>query len=190
MGNESSNPSSHQHLSTSGSSDSFAPRALDASALNIQSAPLKSVRPAGFWRRFLATLIDGMFVSFVVFPVTMLVNFAGMLALGPAPEQTVALALGLTVFNFFFQMAFTLFYAGWFLSRKGATPGKMALKLRVYQADTSVNLSFWSAGWRETIGKLLSSLTLFIGFIMAGVRKDKRALHDLLFDSRVVHMEN
>ncbi len=165
--------------------------AIDPQALNIHSAPLKVFRPAGFWRRFLASMIDGMFVSVVVFPVTLVVNIAGMYFLTPpSPEQAIAVTAALGVFNFLFQLALTMIYAGWFLSRKGATPGKMALKLRVYNSETSVNVSFWSGALRETVGKLLSGLTLGIGFIMAGLRSDKRALHDLLFDTRVVYMEN
>ena len=38
----------------------------------------------------------------------------------------------------------------------------------------------------ETVGKFLSALILMIGFIMAGFRQDKRALHDLLFRTQVL----
>ncbi|HRK08247.1 MAG TPA: RDD family protein [Pseudobdellovibrionaceae bacterium] len=192
MEGNSNSRDSHQleaHRSSSSESPSRS-TSQDDLALNIHSAPLRVFRPAGFWRRFLASMIDGMFISVVVFPVTLIVNFAGMFILRPAGEEALWVTVALGVFNMVFQLVITMVYAGWFLSRKGATPGKMALKLRVYNSETSVNVSFWSGAWRETIGKLLSGLTLGIGFIMAGVRGDKRALHDLLFDTRVVYMEN
>jgi uncharacterized RDD family membrane protein YckC len=66
----------------------------------------------------------------------------------------------------------------------GATPGKMALGMKVIRADgqpLSVGLSLgrWAASW-------VSCLTLFIGYIIAAFDAQKRTLHDHICDTRVV----
>jgi len=68
----------------------------------------------------------------------------------------------------------------------GQTLGKMALQVRVVSMDGGP-LSFGQSVGRY-FATFLSALTLGIGFIMAGVRPDKRALHDLLARTRVVHL--
>jgi hypothetical protein len=41
--------------------------------------------------------------------------------------------------------------------------------------------------YRETIGKYLSAVFLYLGYIMAGIDREKRAFHDMLADTRVVY---
>ena len=48
-------------------------------------------------------------------------------------------------------------------------------------------LSLIDVIYRETVGKFLSGVILSIGFIMAGIDKEKRALHDMLCDTRVIY---
>jgi uncharacterized RDD family membrane protein YckC len=45
-------------------------------------------------------------------------------------------------------------------------------------------LSLWRAILRE-LGYIVSLLTFGIGYLMAGIRPDKRALHDLIAGTRV-----
>jgi uncharacterized RDD family membrane protein YckC len=68
----------------------------------------------------------------------------------------------------------------------GQTLGKMALQIRVVSMDGGP-LSFGQAVGRY-FAAILSALLLMIGFIMAGARSDKRALHDLLAGTRVEHI--
>ena len=68
----------------------------------------------------------------------------------------------------------------------GQTLGKMALQIRVVSMDGGP-LSFGQAVGRY-FATFLSALILGIGFIMAGVRSDKRALHDLLAGTRVEYL--
>jgi uncharacterized RDD family membrane protein YckC len=62
----------------------------------------------------------------------------------------------------------------------------MALQIRVVSMDGGP-LSFGQAVGRY-FATFLSALILGIGFIMAGVRSDKRALHDLLAGTRVEYL--
>jgi uncharacterized RDD family membrane protein YckC len=47
-------------------------------------------------------------------------------------------------------------------------------------------LSPGKALYRETIGKFLSVLLLFSGYLMVIFRRDKRALHDIMSKSQVL----
>jgi uncharacterized RDD family membrane protein YckC len=70
-------------------------------------------------------------------------------------------------------------------SKKGATLGKMALGIKV--TDMSGNpVSFARASGRY-FGKILSGLTLGIGYIIAGFSQQKQALHDILAKTLVVN---
>jgi len=93
----------------------------------------------------------------------------------------------LTVGSYVISFGIPLFYYVWFYKNKGATPGKMLMRLRVSRADTGTNLTYWRAFFRETIGKFLSAIVLCIGFLLVVFRQDKRALHDLLFNTQVTY---
>jgi uncharacterized RDD family membrane protein YckC len=74
---------------------------------------------------------------------------------------------------------FTVAVSGW-----GTTLGKRLFGLYVIRMDGS------RVGSARALARyllyLLSAVIFFVGFIMAGPRRDKRALHDLVCDTRVV----
>ena len=67
------------------------------------------------------------------------------------------------------------------------TPGKRLMNLRVVPADGNRKLTFVSILYRETVGRFLCGLSIGIGYIMAGVDREKRGLHDMICDTRVVY---
>lgn len=69
----------------------------------------------------------------------------------------------------------------------GTTLGKKLLNLRVVSEDESKKPSFFDILYRETIGRFLSAVILFVGYIMIGVDNEKRGFHDKLSDTRVVY---
>ena len=75
-------------------------------------------------------------------------------------------------------------YETFFIGKMGATPGKMALGLKVVRADGSPVDYARAAG--RFFGKMLSGIILGIGYIMAGFDAQKRALHDMICDTRVI----
>ena len=75
-------------------------------------------------------------------------------------------------------------YEGLFVYKLGATPGKMVLGLRVVRPDGGP-VSLGRAVGRY-FAKMLSAIIMLIGFIMAGFDREKRALHDMLVDTRVI----
>jgi uncharacterized RDD family membrane protein YckC len=71
-----------------------------------------------------------------------------------------------------------------FLSKTGQTPGKKAYGIIVLDATSEKKLSFIRALWRFVA--FLISATLIFGILMPLFRKDKKALHDLLSQSKLV----
>jgi uncharacterized RDD family membrane protein YckC len=146
--------------------------------------------PGGFWRRAMAAMVDCATYSVLSFPVTFLFGFMmGLSSVfsGVDPQHNTTMAVLLTVGSYFISFAIAFLYYGWFYTHKGATPGKMLMRLRIARADTGTNLTYWRAFGRETLGKILSSIVLFIGFLLVLFRQDKRALHDLLFNTQVIY---
>jgi uncharacterized RDD family membrane protein YckC len=136
---------------------------------------------AGFWIRFVAVIIDGV----ILYVAGMLVQLplAGLLK---SPQADMMLmGAGIT---YLIEMAIAATYEGVFVSRFAATPGKMALNLKVVRADGSpVSIE---RAFARYFAKVLSGLILCIGFIMAGFDSQKRGLHDMLCDTRVVKTGN
>ena len=121
--------------------------------------------PAGFWIRFMAYLIDGFGLLFIAaIPAHLAGRPPGMLTL-------VTLILQLVYF--------TVAISGW-----STTIGKYLMGLYVVRPDGS------RVGPGRALARyfayLLSALLLFVGFIMVGLRQDKRGLHDLICDTVVV----
>lgn len=157
-------------------------------------APAGFVRYGGFWLRFVAVIIDGIIVAIPI-GILQAMLFAAMglsmtqLAQNPNPrpdEVFAALApmFGMIGLSALVGMAIACGYEAFFLVKFGATPGKMALGLKVVRPDGS-GLSAGRAIGRY-FGKLLSGMILYIGYIMAGFDVQKRALHDMICDTRVI----
>ena len=69
----------------------------------------------------------------------------------------------------------------------GTTVGKRLMNLRVVPADRSQKLTFVDVLYRETVGRFLCGISIWIGYIVIGVDKEKRGFHDMLCDTRVVY---
>jgi uncharacterized RDD family membrane protein YckC len=157
-------------------------------------APAGYVRYGGFWMRFVAVIIDAIIMA-IPMGILQGVLFAVMgLSLSqiaqnpnPRPEEVfAALApmFGLIGLSALVGMAVACGYESFFLVKFGATPGKMAMGLKVVRPDGS-GIDVGRAIGRY-FGKLLSGMILYIGYIMAGFDAQKRALHDMLCDTRVI----
>jgi len=145
------------------------------------AAATTSLSYAGFWVRVGAAFLDGL----LLIVVNMFVGIVLPLALAANASVTAAVPV-VFVLTWLFQMAIAITYETWFVGRHGATPGKMALKLRIVRPDGSP-LTYARAFGRHW-GKFLSSITLLIGYIIAAFDSEKRALHDRICDTRVVRV--
>ncbi len=146
-------------------------------------------RFGGFWIRVLARMIDGA-ILWAFFLVLIFIWEAAMRRILFNPTRATASDF-VTVWAGFgviylLSTAALFVYESWFLSRRGATPGKLAVGLRVVRADGG-SLSLKRSMGRSLAYLLNSMVPLAIGFIMAGLDEEKRALHDRICDTRVVY---
>lgn len=152
-------------------------------------APSRAMAYGGFWIRFVAYLIDVIILAIVGTIVQF--AFVGSMrnvvplepGVQPGPEVFARIfgALGLAGL---INIAIHATYESLFVGKLGATPGKMALSLKVVRPDGSpVTLG---RAFGRYFAKILSGLILLIGFIIAGFDSQKRALHDMICDTRVI----
>jgi uncharacterized RDD family membrane protein YckC len=148
--------------------------------------PAGAVRYAGFWIRFVAVIVDGILMyiaGMLFFALAMIffrVDWANIGRSQANLMQIVALEGVLILFNLLVSAT----YETWMVGRFGATAGKMACSLLVVNSD-GTKLSYQRALGRH-FAKYLSSFTLAIGYIMAGLDEEKRALHDRICNTRVI----
>jgi uncharacterized RDD family membrane protein YckC len=78
-----------------------------------------------------------------------------------------------------------LAYAMYFEGGKGATPGKMVMKLKVIGTDGRMPIGYETAIIRF-IGKFISTVVLLLGHIWILIDKDKQGWHDKIANTFVV----
>ncbi len=132
---------------------------------------------AGFWIRFGAKFLDGIILQVIGFGSGMLIGL--VMAAAKVTDGTLILLASLGA-----GVAVNVAYTTFFIGKFGATPGKMAAKVRVINADGS-KVSYGKAFGRS-MAEYVSSLTLLIGYIMAAFDDEKRALHDRICGTRVI----
>jgi uncharacterized RDD family membrane protein YckC len=147
----------------------------------------------GFWIRAGAYLIDQIALFLVRLPFELALRAYVFWTMFESPGPTrpfwqfqgVLIAYGL---YFVLLLLVSLGYYVFFVGRYGATPGKMALKLKIVRSDLS-KVSYVRALGRY-FAQGLSGMLLYIGYIMAGFDSEKRALHDYLCDTRVIKRQS
>jgi uncharacterized RDD family membrane protein YckC len=166
-----------------------------ASTYAVDARPSAPPPYAGFWLRFVASLIDGLIlgIPFWLVAIVLFTAFGGfgvMMRQHPADPRAVAAFIG-PIFGMFFlgMLAFVivewLYFAGMESSERQATFGKSAMSVRVtdYQGQ---RLTFGHASGRFFAKMISGLIPLGIGYIMAGFTEKKQALHDLIAATLVV----
>lgn len=128
---------------------------------------------ANVWKRFVASLIDGI----VLYILQAVVGFVIGLAIGGAAGEEGAGAAVLVASVVGIVISW-LYYAIQESSPKQATIGKQAMGLVVTDMNGE-KISFVKASIRS-FAKYLSALILFIGYIMAFFTEKKQGLHDMI----------
>lgn len=128
----------------------------------------------GFWVRFVAAFIDGLILLIPFIICLALVGF------GEGQSGSSTLWLG----YFLFLIVWFIYFAVLESSSRRGTFGKQAMGLIVINMDGS-QLTFSQASVR-TIGKLVSTVILYIGFIMIGFTENKQGLHDMIAKTYVI----
>ena len=141
---------------------------------------------AGFWKRFLAFLIDygilflgGAIVGAISEKVIRELLWGTATYMGT--RRAIAGAIGLILGLLLNWLYYTLLES----SSVQATIGKMVLGIIVTDLNGN-RISFARANARYW-SRIISALILWIGFIMAGFTKKKQALHDIIAETLVVN---
>ena len=139
---------------------------LGASGFAVAAArqAIASGSYAGFWIRALALLIDSVLTGIVLAAVLVMA--------GRGPMILAALGVGL------------LYHPVMESSGSRGTLGKMFCGLSV--ADLSGRRLSFGRAFGRNLAKILSALTLDIGYMMAGWTRRKQALHDLVASTIVL----
>ena len=148
---------------------------------------------AGFWMRFVASVIDGVLLGIVniiiLVPFLSLVGITAAARASDVDMENEGAGLMIALLSTYFISMLAVVIAGWLYfalmesSARGATLGKMALGLRVTTLGGD-RIGFGRATGRY-FGKILSSIFL-IGYIMAAFTAQKQALHDMMAGCLVI----
>ncbi len=151
---------------------------------------------AGFWKRALAFVIDSFVLSIPVGLVLLalwvpqIMSIMKMAASGAEPSPEVMMGI---MTRYFASMALTwliaivggwLYYALLESGKHQATLGKRALRIKV-TGSHGQRITFARATGRF-FAKMISGMTLYFGFYMAGFTQKRQALHDIVADTFVV----
>jgi uncharacterized RDD family membrane protein YckC len=131
-------------------------------------------RPAGFWIRAVALAVDAVVFALVQASFVLLATRLG----GPGAEADGSHATAVL-----FTLLFTAVYTTVLHTVAGQTIGKSVVGVRVVGADGAL-LTAGPALLRY-LACYISLIPFGFGFLVAALRRDKRALHDLIAGSRV-----
>jgi uncharacterized RDD family membrane protein YckC len=151
----------------------------------VNTASLPSISYAGFWKRFLALIIDSILLAIIGAIVGGILGgiMGFMLGAAGVDLDTIRLfgeLLGYIIGFLLNWLYFTILEA----SSNQGTLGKMALGIIVTDQNRN-RISFGNANGRF-FAKILSGI-FFIGYIMAGFTEKKQALHDMLASTLVLN---
>ena len=131
---------------------------------------------AGFWIRVAAAIIDTVvFLLVFAIPLTLIYGTGYWLS-----EEPIA-----GMWDILIRYIAPIIITVWFWTKYLGTPGKMALRLRVLDANTGQAISTPKAIGRY-FGYYVSALPLLLGFIWVGIDKKKQGFHDKLAGTVVV----
>jgi uncharacterized RDD family membrane protein YckC len=143
-----------------------------------------TVHYAGFWRRFLALIIDSLILGAVFGVLSAVVPFVESKSFS-ASDDTLNFDIHLTPLGAILTIGGSwLYFALLESSARGATIGKMALAMHVTDLEGR-RISFMRATGRY-FAKYVSGMIFAIGYIMAAFTARKQALHDMLAGTLVV----
>ncbi len=134
-------------------------------------APVRELRYAGFWIRFLAVILDTIAVQAFIVLISVII---GVSIMSPPIEMTV------------FQSILGIVYYVVLTVYGGQTLGKMIVGIQVIRVDLQPN-QWGHIIIREFPGKIISGLILLIGYLMASFDSQKRALHDRMASTVVIY---
>lgn len=136
---------------------------------------------AGFWIRVAAYLIDFLITAFIGGIIGMVF---GVAAVGTGTDLSDPFGAANSALNLVSILVGVAYFAGLESSSWQGTIGKKAVGLVVTDMNGN-RISFLRALGRY-VGKFLSAMIIFIGFIMVGFTERKQGLHDMIASTLVL----
>ncbi len=143
-----------------------------------------SIHYAGFWIRVLAYFVDQVAIFAIVMAVSLVIGIVvGLAARGrPGPEAAAVLPVLVFVAEFVIIVAYQMISLS---SRWQATPGKRLCGIYVIRTDGRKIGPGLALG--RYLAMLLSAMILYVGLIMVAFTNQKKGLHDIMCDTRVIY---
>lgn len=139
---------------------------------------------AGFFVRLAAYLIDSVIVGTVL---AVVIRFPVWISTMFSPDNILVRSV---IFDYSIKdMMIYVLSALYFILltyKTGMTIGKKMLHIKVVSAEDRP-MTLVEVIYRETIGRFLSGLIVYGGYFMIGLHKEKRGLHDLMADTKVIY---
>lgn len=142
-------------------------------------------RPAGFWIRVGARILDSIFITFVFFIVFLIIPISGSeVEVFPEITQNDLIVNSIQgIGELLYGLIVPVIWVGY-------TVGKRICGIRIVKVDGS-NVGFGTMLIRVVVGGFVYVITLGIAFIvsvfMVAFRKDKRSIHDMLARTYVTY---
>lgn len=149
--------------------------------ISVEEAP-KDIRYAGFWMRFWAYTFDLIIVfsisGILLSPLKLMNNGATI----PISAWTLNGILASLVFYIYFA---------WMTKQLGQTLGKMIFGLKVVRIDEQP-LLWKDLLFREVIGRFIYQVFFFmhILYVIVAFNKEKQGIHDMVGNTKVIHVSN
>ncbi|OGA08485.1 MAG: branched-chain amino acid aminotransferase I [Betaproteobacteria bacterium RIFCSPHIGHO2_12_FULL_69_13] len=150
----------------------------NSSSSSPEAAQPPRVEYVGFWKRFVAMLIDTFILLVVTVPLVLAIYGRGYWM-----REAGAFA---GFWDFMIQVVLPAVAVILFWRYCGATPGKMAISAKIVDAKTGGAPSTGRLVVRY-FAYLVSMLPLFIGFIWIGIDRRKQGFHDKIAGTVVVY---
>lgn len=162
-------------------------RAPDSDVGGSQSSDPKELQLATRWARFFAALIDGILMLLLIW--TGLYVFAGITPADIQRQATTQIQIAMTLGGY---VAFFLVH-GYLLAKRSQTFGKFVFKIKIVGIDDR-DASFWRIILKRYLPTWLAAHIPFVGGVLTLIdvlfifRKDRRCLHDLIAETKVVRV--
>ncbi len=123
---------------------------------------------AGFWLRLLALFLDVLILSILLAPIVITIEYFNLKYLT----------------NFIYFLLLWPYYSILESSKLQGTLGKYLIGIKV--VDYNYNRIDFNIATLRYVSSILSSLTIFIGYIMALFTSRKQTLHDIISKTLVI----
>ena len=153
---------------------------MESSSSSSPEAP-RPVEYVGFWKRFVAFLIDS--VILLVIAVPLLWAIYGREYFDPERQGLAG------IWDFLINVVLPTVAVIVFWKYRGATPGKMAISAKIVDAKTGGAPSTGKLIVRY-VAYLVSMLPLFLGFVWIGIDRRKQAIHDKIAGTVVIYEDD